>query len=217
MIVGGRLGESLPTSPGDIRAFDVRTGALKWSFHTIPHPGEFGYDTWPKEAWQYSGAANNWPGMALDEARGIVYVPTGSATYDFYGADRIGQDLFANCLLALDARTGKRLWHFQTVHHDLWDLDNVSAPQLVTVQHNGRKVDAVAHAGKTGSCTSSIASLANRSGRSKSGRCRRAMCPASRPGRRSRSRPGRRRLRSRRSPWMTSIPGWHRRPRRTKR
>ena len=125
------------------------TGQKVWQFHTIPLPGEFGYDTWPKEAYKYVGGANNWGSMSVDEERGIVYVPTGSANYDFYGADRIGQNLFANCLLALDAKTGKRLWHFQTVHHDLWDFDNVSAPQLVTVRHNGRRIDAVALAGKT--------------------------------------------------------------------
>ena len=121
-----------------------------WQFHTVPRPGEFGYETWPKDAYKYVGGANNWGDMSVDEERGIVYVPTGSATYDFYGGDRHGANLFANCLIALDARTGKRLWHFQTVHHDLWDFDNVSAPQLVTVRHNGRRVDAVAHAGKTG-------------------------------------------------------------------
>ena len=136
--------------PGDIRAYDVVTGKTVWQFHTVPQPGEFGYDTWPKDAYKYVGGANNWGEMSIDEERGIVYVPTGSPTYDFYGADRHGANLFANCLLALDARTGKRLWHFQTVHHDLWDLDNVSAPQLVTVQHDGQRVDAVAHAGKTG-------------------------------------------------------------------
>src|SRR3954466_6886083 len=113
MIVGGRVGEALPTSPGDIRAYDVRTGALKWAFHTIPHPGEQGYDTWPARAWEYSGGANSWPGMALDENTGIVYVPTGSAATDFYGADRAGDNRYANCLLALDASTGKRIWHFQ--------------------------------------------------------------------------------------------------------
>ncbi len=150
MIVGGRLGEGLPTSPGDIRAYDVRTGALRWTFHTIPHPGEFGYETWPKEAWQYSGAANSWAGMALDERRGIVFVPTGSAASDFYGADRLGDDLFANCLLALDAATGKRLWHFQFVHHDLWDRDLPAPPTLVTVRRNGRVIDAVAQATKQG-------------------------------------------------------------------
>jgi quinoprotein glucose dehydrogenase len=150
MIVGGRLGEALPTSPGDIRAYDVRTGALRWSFHTIPHPGEFGYETWPKDAWEYSGAANSWAGMALDERRGLVFIPTGSAASDFYGADRHGDNLFANCLIALDAATGKRVWHFQFVHHDLWDRDLPSPPTLVTVRRNGRTIDAVAQATKQG-------------------------------------------------------------------
>ncbi len=126
------------------------TGKLAWQFHTVPRPGEFGYETWPTDAYKYVGGANNWGSISVDDERGIVYVPTGSATYDFYGADRHGANLFANSLLALDARTGKRLWHFQTVHHDLWDLDNVSAPLLVTVRHDGRRIDAVAHAGKTG-------------------------------------------------------------------
>jgi quinoprotein glucose dehydrogenase len=150
LVMGSASGEAWVTPPGDIRAYDIITGKLAWQFHTVPLPGEFGYDTWPKNAYKYVGGANNWGEMSVDEERGIVYVPTGSATYDFYGADRIGTNLFANCLLALDIRTGKRLWHFQTVHHDLWDLDNVSAPQLVTVQHNGSRIDAVAHAGKTG-------------------------------------------------------------------
>jgi quinoprotein glucose dehydrogenase len=150
MIVGGRVGEALPTSPGDIRAYDVRTGALRWAFHTIPHPGESGYDTWPKQAWEYSGGANNWPGMALDERTGIVYVPTGSAASDFYGADRLGDNRFANCLLALDARTGKRIWHFQFVRHDLWDRDPPSPPSLVTVTRNGKAIEAVAQATKQG-------------------------------------------------------------------
>jgi len=150
MIVGGRVGEALPTSPGDIRAYDVRSGALRWSFHSIPHPGEPGYETWPKQAWEYSGAANNWPGMALDERTGIVYVPTGSAATDFYGADRAGDNLYANCLLALDAATGRHLWHFQFVRHDLWDRDPPSPPSLVTVTRNGRRVEAVAQATKQG-------------------------------------------------------------------
>jgi quinoprotein glucose dehydrogenase len=150
MIVGGRVGESLPTSPGDVRAYDVRTGALRWAFHTIPHPGEPGYETWPKEAWQYSGAANSWPGMALDERRGIVFVPTGSAASDFYGADRVGDNLFANCLLALDAATGKRLWHFQFVRHDLWDRDLPAPPTLASIRRNGRTIDAVAQSTKQG-------------------------------------------------------------------
>jgi quinoprotein glucose dehydrogenase len=150
MIVGGRVGEALPTSPGDIRAYDVRTGALRWAFHTIPHPGEAGHETWPKDAWEYSGAANNWAGMALDTARGVVYVPTGSAATDFYGADRAGDDLYANSLLALDTATGKRLWHFQFVRHDLWDRDLPSPPTLVTVVRDGRSIDAVAQSTKHG-------------------------------------------------------------------
>ena len=150
IILGSAPGEAFVNPPGDIRAYDVITGEKKWQFHTVPLPGEYGYETWPKEAYKYVGGVNNWGSMSIDEARGIVYIPLGSANYDFYGADRIGQDLFANCILALDAKTGKRLWHFQTVHHDLWDLDNVSAPQLVTIRHNGKKVDVVAHAGKTG-------------------------------------------------------------------
>jgi quinoprotein glucose dehydrogenase len=150
LIVGGRESEGLPASYGDIRAYDVRSGKLRWTFHTIPRPGEFGYDTWPKDAWTYTGAANNWAGMAVDEKRGIVYVPTGSAASDFYGANRAGDDLFANCLLALDAATGKRLWHFQVVKHDIWDRDLPSPPVLVTVKRNGKTVDAVAQATKHG-------------------------------------------------------------------
>jgi glucose dehydrogenase len=150
MVFGGQSGEATMTPPGDIRAYDVLTGKLLWQFHTIPRPGEFGYETNPPDGYKYLGGANNWGEMSIDEARGIVYLTTGSVTADFYGGDRPGQNLFGNCLLALDVRTGKRLWHFQTVHHDLWDFDNVSAPQLVTVRHNGRKIDVVAHAGKTG-------------------------------------------------------------------
>jgi quinoprotein glucose dehydrogenase len=150
MVFGGQSGEAIMTPPGDIRAYDVLTGKLLWQFHVIPRPGEFGYETNPPDGYKYIGGANNWGEMSIDEERGIVYIPTGSATADFYGGDRPGQNLFANCLLALDVRTGKRLWHFQTVHHDLWDLDNVSAPQLVTVRHNGKRRDVVAHAGKTG-------------------------------------------------------------------
>jgi quinoprotein glucose dehydrogenase len=150
IVLGSAPGEGWMSAPGDIRAFDVLTGKLVWQFHTVPRPGEFGYETWPKDAYKYVGGANTWGDMSIDEERGIVYLPTGSGTYDFYGGDRLGANLFANCLLALDVRTGKRLWHFQTIHHDLWDLDNVSAPQLVTVRHNGRRIDAVAHAGKTG-------------------------------------------------------------------
>jgi quinoprotein glucose dehydrogenase len=150
LIMGGRNPEALPAPPGDIRAYDVRTGKLRWTFHTIPHPGEFGYETWPKDAWEYTGAANNWPGMAVDAARGIIYAPTGSAATDFYGADRLGDDLFANTLLALNANTGERIWHFQAVKHDLWDRDFPSPPTLVTVQRDGKPVDAVAQATKQG-------------------------------------------------------------------
>jgi quinoprotein glucose dehydrogenase len=150
LIVGGREPETLPAPPGDIRAYDVRTGRLRWSFHTIPHPGEAGYDTWPKDAWKYSGAANNWAGMAVDIKRGIVYVPTGSAASDFYGADRAGDNLFANCLLALNAGTGERIWHFQAVKHDLWDRDFPSPPSLVTLERGGNKIDAVAQTSKQG-------------------------------------------------------------------
>ena len=150
LIVGGRTAESLPASPGDIRAYDVRSGKLRWSFHTIPHPGEFGYETWQKDAWKYIGSANNWAGMAVDQKRGIVYAPTGSAAADFYGANRLGDDLFANTLLALDANTGMRIWHFQAVKHDLWDRDFPSPPNLVTVRQNGRMVDAVAQTTKQG-------------------------------------------------------------------
>ncbi|HTU36255.1 MAG TPA: nucleoside hydrolase [Candidatus Acidoferrum sp.] len=150
LIVGGRDPETLPAPPGDIRAYDVRTGKLRWSFHTIPHPGEFGYSTWPRNAWKYSGAANNWAGMALDPERGIVYVPTGSAAFDFYGKNRIGNDLFADCLIALDAKTGKRIWHFQDVRHDLWDRDFPAPPALLTLTHDGKRIDAVAQTTKQG-------------------------------------------------------------------
>jgi quinoprotein glucose dehydrogenase len=149
-IVGGRNPETLPAPSGDIRAFDARTGKLRWAFHTIPRPGEFGYDTWPRDAWKTSGAANNWTGMTVDVARGIVYVPTGSSSADFYGADRLGDDLFANCLLALDAATGQRLWHFQGVHHDIWDRDFPSPPLLVNVQRDGKSIAAVAQPSKQG-------------------------------------------------------------------
>jgi len=150
LIVGGRNPETLPAPPGDIRAYDVRTGRLRWSFHTVPHPGEFGYDTWPKDAWTSSGAANNWAGMSLDSKRGIVYVPTGSAAFDFYGTDRIGDDLFADCLIALDAETGKRIWHFQEVRHDLWDRDLPAPPALLTVKRDGKAIDAIAQTTKQG-------------------------------------------------------------------
>jgi quinoprotein glucose dehydrogenase len=150
IIVGGANPEAHPAPPGDIRAFDVRTGALRWTFHTIPHPGEFGYDTWPKDAWKTAGAANNWAGMTVDRKRGILYVPTGSAVSDFYGGDRLGNDLFADSLIALDAETGKRIWYFQGVHHDLWDRDFPAPPALVTITRDGRPIDAIAQTTKSG-------------------------------------------------------------------
>ncbi len=150
LIVGTIVPETLPAAPGDVRAYDLHSGKLRWSFHTIPHPGEPGYESWPKDAWTYIGGANNWSGMSLDVERGIVYVPLGSASFDFYGSNRLGDDLYANSLLALDAVTGKRIWHFQTVHHDIWDRDLPTPPALVTVNQNGRKIDAAAQITKSG-------------------------------------------------------------------
>lgn len=150
IILGSSPGENYFSPPGYLRAFNVLTGKLEWTFHTIPQPGEYGYDTWPKDAWKYAGGANTWGEISVDTKRGIAYFPVGSPTYDYYGADRKGSNLFGNCLLALDARTGKRLWHFQFVHHDLWDYDLTAAPQLITVKHKGKMVDAVAQATKHG-------------------------------------------------------------------
>jgi quinoprotein glucose dehydrogenase len=150
LIQGTRVGEHDGSAPGHVRAYDVRTGRIRWTFHTIPRPGEPGHETWPADAWRIAGGANSWPGMSVDTARGIVYVPTGSATPDFYGGNRAGQNLFANALLALDAQTGQRRWHFQTVHHDIWDRDLPAAPNLVTLSLDGRRVDAVAQITKSG-------------------------------------------------------------------
>ena len=150
LILGSATNQEYGSAPGDIRAFDVRTGAKVWTFHTVPRPGEFGYDSWPPDAWKTIGGANNWGEQSIDVKRGIVYVPTGSPKYNFYGGNRKGDNLFGDCIIALDARTGKRLWHFQMVHHDIWDLDNNSAPQLTTIRQNGRAIDVVAVAGKTG-------------------------------------------------------------------
>ena len=144
-----RVSESQPAAPGHIRAFDVHTGEVVWTFHTIPHPGEFGYDTWPPDAWQTVGGANNWSGMTVDHERGIVFVPTGSATPDFNGSERAGANLFANTFLALDAATGERRWHFQAVHHDIWDRDFPAPPNLVTVEHDGVRREAVAQITKS--------------------------------------------------------------------
>jgi len=150
LIIGSLVSEGLPAAPGDIRAYDLRTGKLRWSFRTIPAEGEFGADTWPKDARSFLGGANNWAGLVVDQKRGLVFVPTGSAAFDFYGANRQGDNLFANTLLCLDANTGKRVWHFQAIKHDVWDRDFPSAPALVTVKRNGRNIDAVAQITKSG-------------------------------------------------------------------
>ena len=150
LILGSTVPETLPGSPGHIRSFDTKTGKLRWMFRTIPRPGEFGYDTWPKDAYKISGGANAWAGLSIDPKLGMVFAATGSASFDFYGANRIGDNLFADCVLALDARTGKRVWHFQGVKHDVWDFDFPAAPSLVTVTRNGKPVEAVAQITKTG-------------------------------------------------------------------
>jgi quinoprotein glucose dehydrogenase len=150
IILGSATGEGYLAPPGDIRAFDVVTGKLLWVFHTIPRPGEFGYDTWPKDAYQYMGGVDVWGEITVDPKHGIAYFPVASAKYELYGGDRPGNNLYADSLLALDARTGKYLWHYQTVHHDVWDYDPDAAPQLATVKHDGKMVDAVALASKNG-------------------------------------------------------------------
>ena len=151
LILGSRVGEGPgPAAPGHIRAFDIRTGQVRWRFETIPSPGNVGYETWPKEAWKETGGANSWGGFTLDEKRGLVFCGTGSATYDHYGGDRHGTNLFANCILALNAETGEREWHFQVVHHDIWDYDLPCPPNLVTVEKDGKNIDAVAQPSKMG-------------------------------------------------------------------
>ena len=149
IILGSRVSESTGAAPGHIRAYDVHTGEIKWIFHTIPKPGETGHDTWPENAWNTHGGANAWSGMSLDHNRGLVFVPTGSAAFDFYGGDRPGDNLFANCLLALNAETGERVWHYQMVHHDLWDRDLPCPPNVVTIERDGKKIDAVAQVTKS--------------------------------------------------------------------
>jgi len=151
LILGTRVAEDAIAAPGHLRAYNVITGKQEWIFHTIPQPGEFGYDSYEdKNAWQHLGSANNWAGMSVDEQRGIVFVPTGSVAADFYGGKRLGDDLFANCVLALDAATGKRIWHFQTVHHDVWDRDLPAIPVLATITKDGKKIDAVVQTTKSG-------------------------------------------------------------------
>lgn len=150
VIIGGRVNEADGAAPGYVRAFDVRTGELRWMFHTIPQPGEVGYETWPQDAWKTIGGANSWAGITVDEKRGIAFVPTGSASPDFFGGERVGDNLFANSLVALDARSGERLWHYQFIRHDLWDRDLPSPPNLVELQRGGETIPAVAQTTKTG-------------------------------------------------------------------
>ncbi len=150
LILGSATNEGYGSAPGDVRAFDTRTGKIVWTFHTIPHPGEFGYETWPKDAWKSVGGANVWTEFSVDTERGIVFLPVASAKYNFFGADRQGANLFSNSLVAVNARTGERLWHFQLVHHDIWDYDPATAPKLLTVERDGERIDIVAQATKQG-------------------------------------------------------------------
>jgi quinoprotein glucose dehydrogenase len=143
-------GAGYQSTPGDVQAYDVRTGALRWIFHSIPHTGEFGAETWPRDAWKTHGGVHNWSELTVDERRGIAYIPFGSPRFDYYGGDREGQNLFGNSIVALDARTGTRLWHYQLVHHDLWDYDLPTAPKLLTIRQNGRLRDVVAQPTKQG-------------------------------------------------------------------
>ena len=204
IILGSATNREYASAPGDIRAYDVRTGAHVWSFRTIPRKGEVGAETWPEDARAHVGGANAWAEMSVDAGRGIVYVPTGSGKFNFFGGYRRGDNLFSDSLIALDARTGKRRWHFQTVHHDIWDLDNNSAPQLTTITHDGRKVDVVAMASKTGYLYvfdrvtgKPIWPIEERPVPQKT------TVPGSTSRRRSRSRPSRSRSRGSRSRWPT--------------
>ncbi len=151
LIIGARVDEGAMAAPGHIRGYDVRTGKRRWIFHTIPQPGEDGYNTWDDTtAYRFIGGANPWSGFSLDTERGLLFAGTGSASYDFYGGKRTGNNLFANCVLALDAATGKRRWHYQYIHHDVWDRDFSSAPALIRVKKNGTWIDAAAVTTKTG-------------------------------------------------------------------
>ena len=150
LILGHRASESTGAVPGHIRAFNVFTGKIEWIFHTIPYPGEHGYDTWPEDAYLISGGANAWAGLSLDNKNEIVYVPTGSAAFDYYGGDRKGKNLFANSIIALNANNGKRIWHYQTIHHDIWDRDLPAAPNLVTIKKDDKTIDALAQITKSG-------------------------------------------------------------------
>lgn len=150
LIMGAEVSELYGAQPGYIRAYNCITGKLEWTFHTIPLPGESGYETWPKDAYKYAGGVNDWSGMSLDIKRGIVFLALGSPSYDYYGADRTGKNLYGNSVVALDAATGKYIWHYQTIHHDLWDYDLPAPPNLVTVKRDGKDLDAVAQITKHG-------------------------------------------------------------------
>ena len=151
IVVGGGGGEGpYPQAPGHIRAFDAMSGQRRWIFHTTPRPGQFGYETWPPNAYKHVGGTNNWSGMSLDAERGLVFAGIGSPAFDFYGGDRIGANLFGNCVLALDATSGERVWHFQTVHHDVWDYDLPAQPALIRMTQNHRTFDAVVQPTKQG-------------------------------------------------------------------
>lgn len=150
IITGSAVGEEYGSYPGHIRAYDVRTGKMKWMFHTVPQPGELGYDTWPKDAYKTAGGCNAWSGLSIDRNRGILFAATGAASADFHGGERIGKNLFSNCVIAIDAATGKYIWHYQVSHHDLWDYDLPSPPNLVTVKKDNKTIDAVAQITKQG-------------------------------------------------------------------
>ena len=195
LILGSSVPETLPGTPGHIRAFDTATGKLRWIFHTIPQPGEFGYDSWPKDAYQLSGGANAWAGVTVDSANAMVFAATGSASFDFYGVNRHGDNLFANCVLALDARTGKRVWHFQGIKHDIWDWDFPAAPNLVTVTRNGRASTRWRKSPRTAMSSCWIERPARRSFRWSSGGRSNQTWTASARRARSRIRSSRRRLR----------------------
>ena len=151
VICGSMVSDGEPRGPsGDVRAFDAATGKLAWRFHVVPHPGEFGHDTWEGDSWQDRGGTNAWSMLSVDQKRGILYLPLTSPSTDFYGGDRKGTNLFGDSLVALDARSGKRIWHFQTIHHDIWDYDLPAQPNLVTLVREGKPVAAVVQITKTG-------------------------------------------------------------------
>lgn len=150
IIIGCRVPDTYGSQPGFIRAYDCRTGRLAWTFHTVPYPGEPGYETWSPDAYKKVGGVNDWAGLSVDSKRGIVFLALGSPSYDFYGGDRKGDNLYGNCVLALNAATGKHIWHFQTVHHDMWDYDLPAPPALITITKDGKQTDAVAQITKQG-------------------------------------------------------------------